>query len=94
VKEFDPPHWSFEDYREKEFDELAEWEQVIQLDSEITDNELLGRYLGAVGPNEWPKLEAYYSKRFSEFVNLIARSRITNYWGDTSVLLGLMNGQN
>ena len=68
MKGFDPPYSFFEDYREKELDELAEWERVIQLDSEITNNELLGRYLGPVGPNEWSELETYYSNRFSEFV--------------------------
>lgn len=63
-----PTYWLFEEYREEELDELQEWEQVIQLDSEITNNELLSQYLGPVGPNEWPKLETYYSERFSEFV--------------------------
>jgi len=68
MKEFDPPYWFFEEYHDEELDRLPEWEQVIQLDGKITNNELLGRYLGPVGPNEWPKLEAYYSERFSQFV--------------------------
>ncbi len=63
-----PPYWTFDEYRRDVLDDLVRTEELLRLDTEISNKELLPRYQGPVDNYEWADLERYYSRLFSDFV--------------------------
>lgn len=59
---------NFDHYRRDVLEDLSDIDIILRLDSEIANEEPVGRYQAPVDNNEWPKLGQYYSNRFADFV--------------------------